>query len=342
MIQNTSLSTIVMLVASATGIFSQGSLHAQIATEQAKKIPTNSVETTLAVGGRPWGVTVSADSKSVYVADSYTNAISIIDASKNAVTATVYADSPVQPVLTKNDKMLFVTDQQAGTITGINTSTHGIECVYGGFGEDVLGMALTPNGRELFIASYKNATLGILDAQNGHILSLLGGLSPAFVAITPDGKTAYYTAPDHGAVVRVNVARKEIEGDAISVGTYPTSITISQDGKKAFVGNTESSSISVINIKTQQVIGTIGLANNPGYQAALTPNGDYVYVVISDGPGRDEPGYLTMVDTKQDTVVGNLLALGNGPSGVAVAPNGKHAYVTNMFDGTVSVIAIAE
>jgi DNA-binding beta-propeller fold protein YncE len=49
-----------------------------------------------------------------------------------------------------------------------------------------------------------------------------------------------------------------------------------------------------------------------------------------------------MIDTKQDTVVGNPLEVGNGPSGVAVAPNGKHAYVTKMFDGTVSVIAIAE
>jgi YVTN family beta-propeller protein len=342
MTKNTSLSTIVMLVVTATGIFSQGSLQAQIATEQAKKIPVNSVETTLPVGGRPWGVTVAADSKSVYAADSYSNELSIIDASNNSVTATVYADSPVQPLLTKNGKILFVTDQEAGTITGINTSTHGIECVYGGFGEDLLGMALTPNGKELFIASYKNATLGILDAQNGHILSLLGGLSPAFLAITPDGRTAYYTAPEQGMVVRVNVARKEIEGDPISVGTYPTSITISQDGRKAFVGNSESSSISVIDTKTQRVIDTIGLANNPGYQAALTPNGDYLYLVVSNGPGRNEPGYLTMIDTKHDTVVGNPLEVGNGPSGVAVAPNGERAYVTNMFDGTVSVIAIAE
>jgi YVTN family beta-propeller protein len=85
-------------------------------------------------------------------------------------------------------------------------------------------------------------------------------------------------------VVRVNVARKEIEGDPISVVAYPTSITISQDGKKAFVGNSESSSISVIDTKTQWVIDTIGLRDNPGYQAALTPNGDYLYLVVTNGP----------------------------------------------------------
>ena len=50
---------------------------------------TNTVTTTIAVGGRPRGVSVSPDSSKVYVANSDDDTVSVINTATNAVTTTV-------------------------------------------------------------------------------------------------------------------------------------------------------------------------------------------------------------------------------------------------------------
>jgi YVTN family beta-propeller protein len=50
---------------------------------------TLKVITTIAVGKRPWGVTMSRDGRYVYTANGLSNDVSVVDAATNRVVATI-------------------------------------------------------------------------------------------------------------------------------------------------------------------------------------------------------------------------------------------------------------
>jgi DNA-binding beta-propeller fold protein YncE len=48
---------------------------------------------------------------------------------------------------------------------------------------------------------------------------------------------------------------------------------------------------------------------------------------------------VAVIDTATNTVIAPI-PVGDGPWSVAVSPNGTRGYVTNLVDGTVSVISL--
>src|SRR5438105_8463134 len=65
------------------------------------------------------------------------------------------------------------------------------------------------------------------------------GASPAGVAITPDGKTAYVANSGSNTVTPITLATNTA-GSAIAVGSGPAWVAITPDGKTAYVANSGS------------------------------------------------------------------------------------------------------
>ena len=104
---------------------------------------------------------------------------------------------------------------------------------------------------------------------------------------------------------------------------------------RAYVVNSGSGSgngsVSVINTTTNQVIATIGVGYYP-VAIALTPNGDYAYVV-------NQGGTVSVINTATNTVTATI-RMGGDPTGIAITPDGKYAYITTQDLGKVTVIDI--
>jgi YVTN family beta-propeller protein len=168
---------------------------------------------------------------------------------------------------------------------------------------------------------------------------LLGSLLPRAAAapatqsspivVTANGQRLLNVNPDANSVsvfdVTVNPPAKLAE---IAVGTDPSSVAVHPNGVKAYVANSFSGSVSVLNLTTLTVTGTITVGAEPT-GVALSPNGTRLYVANAASNS------LTVVNTATDAVVAtvDLSAFGTSPRAVAVTNNGD----ANDTDETVFV-----
>jgi YVTN family beta-propeller protein len=132
-------------------------------------------------------------------------------------------------------------------------------------------IAISPEGAYAYVTTGGGTGTGsqvsVLDLSSRLEVDIITvGTAPRAVAFTPDGKYAYVTnlysnvsGNDDDVYVIDTESRSVV--DTIVVGDGPKGIVITQDGKYAFVANSWGSTISVIDIETNQVVSTIVDAN---------------------------------------------------------------------------------
>ncbi len=154
------------------------------------------------------------------------------------------------------------------------------------------------------------------------------------VAVTPDGKHAYFT----GIVLSVIDTAANMVVDTVHFGGIPQGVAVTPDGKHAYVTIPSSpAAVAVIATSTNTVEGGTGfdlMGRSGPKEVAVTPDGKHAYLP------NTYFNTVIVIDTATNTVAATI-PVGNGPFGVAISPDGKRAYVTNSGDDTVSVIDTA-
>ena len=100
--------------------------------------------------------------------------------------------------------------------------------------------------------------------------------------------------------------------------------------QNAYITDYSSNDVSVIDTKTNAVVATIPVGDNPT-GVAMAPNGNMGYVA------NQRSNTVSVIDTKTNTVVATV-PVGNNPGGLAITPDGQEVYVSNQLSNTVSVI----
>jgi YVTN family beta-propeller protein len=311
--------------------------------------PVNTVVDVISGFSRPLGVVVSSNSKRVYVVDPGAYTLSIIDATVDRIINNSIdpGQEPVQLALSPNRKTLYISNQIiAGTLTPVDLTDLTPGPTITGIGVNPMGLAVSPNGKEVYVAVFTSGEVYVFDTVTGIPLAPIRvGTGPTDVVFAPNGKTAYVVNNNDDSVSVIDVATGVVEGTPIPVGNIPYGINITPSGKTVYTIN--STSVSAIDTRTNTLITTIDLSNftiGAGPFAAVTPEGDYLYVAVTN---KDDPlaapGSLVLISTATNEVVGTPLAVGINPAAVAIAPNGKRAYITSTYFGTgeVTVIKIA-
>ena len=126
---------------------------------------------------------------------------------------------------------------------------------------------------------------------------------------------------------------------------------MSDDGKRAYVNNYGSASgvgsgngttVSVVDLITNQIIDTIKVGLAPA-ALVLSPDNEYLYVVdyVDGEPGT---GLLVIVSTATNTVIDTIPGF-SGPFAIALSKYGRYTYITNFgsnnfapFGTTVSAV----
>jgi autotransporter-associated beta strand protein/YVTN family beta-propeller protein len=226
---------------------------------------------------------------------------------------------------------VFVIDTTTNTIVGSPIST----------GLMPIGVAVTPDGRYVYIANNGSNTVSVIDAVTDRVVgSVSVPAGPIGVAVTPDGKYAFvtssvfFTFTGHTVSV-INTATNTLVGPPISVGSGPIGVAFTPDGKFSYVANFNEGTASVINTATRTVVVPpipLGSATGSPVGVAATPDGKFVYVANVNA------STVSVISTATNTVVKSI-PVANGALGVAVTPNGKFVYVGNVNGNTVSVIS---
>jgi YVTN family beta-propeller protein len=195
-----------------------------------------------------------------------------------------------------------------------------------------LNIAITPNGKELYVACEASHTVIVVDvAARRKVAEIKVGRHPTDVAFSPDGKRAYVSNRLDDSVSVIHVADRKVAG-AISVGDEPHGLLTDRSGKRLYVLNTSSDSISVIDTAGLKEIKRLETSRSP-WSLSLSPDASQLYVtnalsrfVKFRKPSMSE---ITAVDTGRAVVTNRLvLPAANLVQGVDWHPSGKFAIVT--------------
>jgi YVTN family beta-propeller protein/autotransporter-associated beta strand protein len=226
---------------------------------------------------------------------------------------------------------VFVIDTATNTVAGSPIST----------GVMPIGVAVTPDGRYVYIANNGSSTVSVIDTVTDKVVgSVSVPAGPIGVAVTPDGKYAFVTSSvfftfTGNTVSVINTATNTLVAPPITVGSGPIGVAFTPDGKFSYVANFNDGTASVINTATRTVVvPSIPLGSPTGSPVgvAATPDGKFVYVANVNANA------VSVISTATNTVVSSI-PVANGAVGVAVTPDGKSLYVSNVNGNTVSVIS---
>ena len=135
------------------------------------------------------------------------------------------------------------------------------------------GLALSPDGKKLYVAENLADSLAVVDLETGKIEQRLPtDAYPYAVAVTPDGKvfvsawgadTISVFAPDRSGALKQN--RK------ITAGRHPSALLLNESGSRLFVTSATANRIAVIDTKSEALISTLTDAP-PSQNQGSTPN----------------------------------------------------------------------
>lgn len=191
---------------------------------------------------------------------------------------------------------------------------------------------------------------------NTVVATITVGVTPASMAITPDNRFGYVANNNNYAIagqdtVTVIDLSTNLPKLTISDASFnePYRIAINAAGTKAYVANSNSTTVTIIDIATNTVSGIItGFDGPSGF--AIMPDQQTAYVNNYGAPGGAGSGNATtvrVVDLTTNTIVGPAITVGQAPAALAITPDGAFVYVINYVNGmpgtgTISVIRTSD
>ncbi len=192
-------------------------------------------------------------------------------------------------------------------------------------------------------------------APNIVVATITAGVNPAGIAVTPDNRYAYVANNNNYLLTGTSVSVLDLTTNTLSKNildasfAQPYTVSINPAGTKAYITNSNGSTISIIDIASNTVIGTITGFDGPSGMA-ITADGTTAYVNNYGGPGGAGSGNATtvrVVNLNTNLITGSAITVGRAPAGLALTPNGNFLYVINYVDGnvgtgTVSVVQTSD
>ena len=195
-----------------------------------------------------------------------------------------------------------------------------------------LNMALSPDGRELYVACEASHTVIVVDVHlRRKVAEIRAGRHPTDVTFSPDGRRAYVSNRLDDTVSVISVpARKVIH--TVQVGDEPHGVLTDRSGKHLYVLNTSTDSISVVDTESLEEIKRLEASRSP-WSLSLSPDGSQIYVTNSLSrfvEFRKPPiSEVTVIETGRAVVEDRfVIPAANLLQGVDWHPSGEFALVT--------------
>jgi YVTN family beta-propeller protein len=264
------------------------------------------IDSGIKVDSYPIGIAVNSATGKVYVANEFSNTISVIDESTDKIQATIKVDSfpygiDVNPLTNR----VYVANRGSNTISVIDSSTN-LNMADVHVGNSPIDVAVNPSSSLVYVTSIESATVSVIDGITNTISSTIKvGSIPYAIAVNPITNMVYVT---------------DIGGGSIS---------ILQNSKNANDNNSNSNSNSN-NINVTRTFEKInGFIAPAGIAINISTNKAYVSDYASNT--------VFVIDLKTNSVI-HRIKVGTNPVGISVNPISNRIYVTNIGDNTVSVI----
>lgn len=337
----------------------------------------NTVVSVLPTGVTPDDIAITPDNKYAYVANNNNygiagqDSVSVYNLYTNTLQQTIYDSSFNQPfriAISPDGKKAYVANSNGTTLSIIDTKLNTVVGTINGF-DGPSGVAISPDGKVAYVNNYggpdgvgsgNGTTVNVVNLVTNTITNtIVVGLAPAALTMSPDGKFVYVINysdgnPGTGFLSIIQRNNNLVVGSVFGL-SGPFGIAVTPNGKYAYVTNFGSNNfapfgttVSVIDLKqTRQIVATIGVGIQPA-GIAITPDGRFAYVTnyntLYAGPNFSDltagGGTVNIIDLTTNKVLSPTIGVGQSPNTVKISPNGRFAYVTNFTSNTLNVIRL--
>lgn len=294
---------------------------------------------TLTVLGWAMGVWLAgpAGAATLYVTDTKSDAISIIDTNTFEVVGTIplgkgkpnriafHPDGKIAWVVYDKSHDLGVVDAEARRL---------VKRVK--IGGNPYNLTFSPDGRYLYVLDWSSDTSNdeiiIYDLKAERVDGRIEVSTwPAHGIFTRDGRTFFVSSETAGNFAVIDTAGRKIT-HTIWTGGDAMGLALTGDEKTLYAGAGEAKSVVKVDTATLTTVGTIPM---PGivHETTLTLEGQFLYVTLR------KANKIVVVRTADDKVVATIPQPGY-PDLVVMEPTGQYALVTNRHADVVTVIDV--
>jgi len=185
------------------------------------------VGTPASAGQAPNTIVVNPSNTLIYVANTQSHDVSVINTTNSSTVATVKVGThPFEMAITPDGSRVYVANQASAAVSVIDTKSNSVTKTIP-VGGGPTGVVINPTGTRVYVTNHTN---------------FFGGIPNTVSVIDTSNDSVIATIP---------------------VGSSPVGISINVTGTRVYVANKDSNNISVIDTSTNKVIDTVPVGSKP-------------------------------------------------------------------------------
>jgi YVTN family beta-propeller protein len=254
------------------------------------------------------------------------------------------AGSPSYVQVAPNGQFAYITNPGARVIDVLNTATDRVSGTIPIPQGPPQAVSFSPDSRTAYVSVYGShsaALIAFIDTATGKVTATVpvDNHEPGPSATSPDGLSLY--VPNHNMAQNgagdnvldvIDLATKKVQ--SITVKANPHWAVVDNRNGRLYVTNHMSALVTVLNVKTNQIITTIQTGETP-HSAALSPDGSRLAVTSYSGNA------VFLINTATDQMI-KQIPVGSEPLDITYSPDGRYLFTVNNLDNTVTVIDTAD
>lgn len=279
-----------------------------------------SVLDVIRVGVAPVSIAVSPNGWWIYVLNSGSKSISVIEAESAAVVRTVPLNVEPRSMSLNEDGGLLSVVSYSNQVLIFDTKEFNVVASATVGGKKPSDVVFANEGKYVFVTNERSNTFEKINPYVGHAIGVAGvGDRPVAVALTSKDKAFVVNSGSDGVSVIDVIDMSRAKKYDIDVGDAPVDIVFNPEETLVFVANKGSDSVSVFNAKSYKYVADIDVGDAP---VALAYSAEKNVVYTANAGSND----ISVVDALSNQEIARWKA-GSRPSAIALSPAGKFLFV---------------
>jgi YVTN family beta-propeller protein len=264
-----------------------------------------SLESGIGVDTYPIGITLNPNTKRIYVANEFSNTVSVIDIPTLKVVKTISVENfPYAIDSNILNNRVYVTNRGSNSVSVIDGSTNSL--LYNiSVEKSPVGIAVNPTASWIYVTNLDSRSISVIDGISNSVDETirLGGESiPYGIAVNPLTNRIYVTDIGTNSIHVIDGQTNKLISN-VPVGMKPAGIAVNARSNALYVTNYDSDDMSIIDGSTNQLVKNIPVDGDKPIGVSFNPISNKVLV---SNIGSETVSVLNISDIDNAKVLKNI------------------------------------